>query len=98
MALFPVQIKSLAIFVACINLIAAASLSSRASILALGLVLLVFAIPVLALIGLYAAVPGRASNILDSLRAWMEKNKRAITVALCFVFGAFFLLRSLLGP
>ena len=82
MALFPLQIKNLAIFVACINLIAAASLGLRASILALGLVLLVFAIPVLALIGLYAAVPGRASNILDSLRAWMEKNNRAITVAL----------------
>ena len=98
MALFPLQIKNLAIFVACINLIAAASLSSRGSAVALGLVLVVFAIPVLVLIGLYAAVPGRASNILDSLRAWMEKNKRAITVALCFVFGAFFLLRSLLGP
>jgi hypothetical protein len=97
-ALFPIQIKNFAIFVACVNLVATASLGPRASILALGLVLLVFAIPVLALIGLYAAVPGRASNILDSLRTWMEKNSRAITVTLCFLFGAFFLLRGLLGP
>ena len=97
-ALFPIQIKNFAIFVACVNLVATASLGLRASILALGLVLLVFAIPLLALIGLYAAVPGRASNILDSLRTWMEKNSRAITVTLCFVFGAFFLVRGLSGP
>jgi hypothetical protein len=94
-ALFPIQIKNFAIFVACVNLVATASLGLRASILALGLVLLVFSIPVLALIGLYAAVPERASNILDSLRTWMEKNSRAITVTLCFVFGAFFLVRGL---
>jgi len=49
------------------------------------------------LIGLYAAVPQRASAVLGYLRAWMEKNSRAITVVLCFVFGAFFLLRSLWG-
>jgi Sap, sulfolipid-1-addressing protein len=98
MALFAVQIKNLAIFVACVNLIGTASLAPRASTVALGLVLLVFAIPVLVLIGLYAAVPQRASNMLGSLRAWMEKNNRAITVVLCFVFGAFFLVRGLSGP
>ena len=98
MALFPVQIKNLAIFVACVNLIATARLSPQASTVALVLVLLIFAIPVLSLIGLYAAMPQRASNILDSLRAWMEKNNRAITVVLCFVFGAFFFIRGLSGP
>jgi Sap, sulfolipid-1-addressing protein len=64
---------------------------------ALGLVLVVFAIPVLVLIGLYAAVPQRASAVLGYLRAWMEKNSRAITVVLCFVFGAYFLLRGFWG-
>jgi hypothetical protein len=98
MALFPIQIKNLAIFVACVNLIATANLGPRASIVELGLVLLVFAIPALVLIGLYAAVPQQASNMLVSLRAWMEKNNRAITVVLCFVFGAFFLVRGLSGP
>jgi hypothetical protein len=98
MALFPIQIKNLAIFVACVNLIATTRLSPQASTVALVLVLLIFAIPVLARIGLYAAVPQRASNILDSLRVWMEKNNRAITVALCFVFGTFFLIRVLSGP
>ena len=97
MALFPIQIKNLAIFVACVNLIAAASISPRGSAVALGLVLLVFAIPVLVLIGLYAALPQRASDVLASLRAWMEKNSRAITVVLCFVFGVIFLLRGLWG-
>ena len=97
MALFPVQMKNLAIFVACVNLIATASLSLRSNAVALGLVLVVFAIPVLALIGLYAAVPQRASEVLGSLRAWMEKNSHAITVMLCFVFGPFFLLRGLWG-
>lgn len=98
MALFPIQIKNLAIFGACVDLIATASLSPRASIVALALVLLVFAVPVLALIGLYAALPQRASNILGALRTWMEKNNRAITVVLGFVFGAFFLARGLSGP
>jgi hypothetical protein len=97
MALFPLQIKNLAIFVACINLIAVASFSPRSSAVALGLVLVVFAIPVLVLIGLYAAVPQRASAVLGYLRAWMEKNNRAITVVLCFVFGAYFLLRGFWG-
>jgi hypothetical protein len=97
MALFPVQIKNLAIFVACVNLIATTSLSPRGSAVALVSVLLIFAIPVLVLIGLYAAIPQRASSMLGSLRLWMEKNNRAIMVVLCFVFGAFFLVRGLSG-
>ena len=97
MALFPLQVKNLAIFVACLNLIIASSLSPQGSIVALMLVLAVFAIPVLVLIGLYAAVPQRASTMLGSLQAWMGKNNRAITVALYFVLGTFFLLRGLLG-
>jgi hypothetical protein len=97
MALFPLQVKNLAIFVACLNLIIASSLSPPGSIVALMVVLVVFAIPVLALIGLYAAVPQRASTMLGSLQAWMGKNNRAITVALCFVFGTFFFLRGILG-
>jgi len=95
MALFVVQIKNLAIFVACLNLIAVASLSPLGSVVALGLVLLIFAVPILVLIGLYAAVPQRASKMLGSLRAWMERNKRTITVVLCFVFGTVFLARGL---
>lgn len=97
MALFPLQVKNLAIFVACLNLIIASSLSPRDSIAALMLVLLVFAIPVLVLIGLYAALPQRAMTMLGSFQAWTGKNNRAITVALCFVLGTFFLLRGLLG-
>ena len=97
MALFPLQVKNLAIFVACLNLIIASSLSPQGSIAALGLVLVVFVIPVLVLIGLYASVPQRASEVLGSLRTWMEKNNRPITVVLCLVFGAFFLARGLLG-
>jgi hypothetical protein len=97
MALFPLQVKNLAIFVACLNLIIASSLSPQGSIVALMLVFLVFAIPVLVLIGLYAAVPQQASTMLGSLQAWMGRYNRVITIALCFVFGTFFLLRGLLG-
>ena len=97
-ALFPIQIKNLAIFVACLNLISVASLSPLGSVLALCLVILIFAIPVLVLIGLYASFPQRASKMLESLRAWMERNNRKITVVLCFVFGAVFLVRGLSGP
>jgi hypothetical protein len=96
-ALFPLQIKNLAIFVACLSLIVASSLTLEGSILALMLVLLVFAIPVLLLIGLYAAVPRRAATMLGSLQTWMRKRNRSITVVLCLVFGAFFLVRGLLG-
>jgi len=98
MVLFPLQIRILAIFIACLNLIATASLRTQESIIGLVLMLLIFAIPVLVLIGLYAAVPQRASSMLEALRAWMEKNNRVITVVLCFVFGAFFLVRGFSGP
>ena len=98
MVLFPLQIRILAIFLACIKLIATASLCTQDSVVALALALLIFAIPVLVLIGLYTAVPQCASNMLESLRRWMEKNNRAITVVLCFVFGAFFLVRGFSGP
>jgi len=98
MALFPLQIKNLAIFVACIELIIASSLGPQGSIAALMLVLVIFVLPVLALIGLYAAVPERASTTLGSLQTWMGNNSRAITVVLCFLFGALFLLRGLSGP
>ena len=60
MALFPIQMKNLAIFVTCLELIAAANLGPRGSAFALGLALVVFALPVLGLISLYAAAPQRA--------------------------------------
>ena len=97
MALFPLQVKNLAIFVACLNLIIASGLSPRGSIVALMVVLVVFATPVLALIGPYSAVPQRASTMLGSMQTWMGNNNRAITVVICLVFGAFFLARGLLG-
>ena len=97
MALFPLQVKNLAIFVACLNLIIVSDLSFGGSIIDLGLVLVVFAIPVLALIGLYVAAPQRASSVLRSLQAWMGRNSRTITVVLCLAFGAFFLVRGILG-
>jgi hypothetical protein len=78
MALFPLQIKNLAIFLACINLIAVASLSPRSNAVALGLVLVVFAIPVLVLIGLYAAVPQRASAVSTTCgRGWRRTTARS---------------------
>jgi hypothetical protein len=82
---------------ACINLIATASFSPQGSIVALVLVLQIFAMPVLVLIVLYTAVPQRASNMLVSLWVWMEKNNRTITVMLCSVFGVFFLVRGFSG-
>jgi hypothetical protein len=97
MALFPLQVKNLAIFVACLNLIIASGLGTEEGIVALALVLLVFALPVLALTGLYAAAPRRATSMLGSLQAWMAKHNRTITVVICLVFGAFFLVRGLLG-
>jgi thiosulfate reductase cytochrome b subunit len=61
------------------------------------LVLVVFTLPVLVLIGLYAAVPQQASSMLGSLQTWMGKHNRTITLVICFVFGAFFLVRGPLG-
>ena len=97
MALFPLQVKNLAIFIVCLNLIIASGLGTEESIVSLTLVLVVFVLPVLALMGLYAAAPQRASSLLGSLQAWVGKHGRTITVVICLVFGAFFLLRGLLG-
>jgi hypothetical protein len=79
------------------NLIAAANLSPGVSIAALVVVLLVFAVPVLVLIDLYVTVPQRASTMLGSLQVWMQNNNRTLTVVLCLVLGAFFLIRGLWG-
>jgi uncharacterized membrane protein len=64
---------------------------------ALGLALVIFAIPVLAIIGLYAAVPHRGSVMLGSLQTWMGNYNRQITLVMCLGFGAFFLVRGLWG-
>jgi hypothetical protein len=32
--------------------------------------------------------------MIGTMQAWLGRNNRAITVALCFVFGTFFLLRG----
>jgi hypothetical protein len=71
------------------------ALSPEGSILALMLVVLVFAIPVFGLIGLYAAAPRRASTMPGPVRTRMTKHNRTITVVVCFVFGAFFPVRGL---
>jgi hypothetical protein len=97
MALFPLQVKKLTTFVACLNLIIASGVGTEESIVMLTLVLLDFALPVLALTCLYAAAPQRASSMLGALRVWMGKHSRTITVMICFVFGTFFLIRGLLG-
>ena len=52
-------------------------------------------LPALTLIGPSATAPQRASTILESLRTWMGKHNRAMTVVLCIVFGAFFLVGGL---
>ena len=79
------------------NLIATVNLSPGVNIVALVVVLVVFAVPVLVLIGLYAAVPQRASNMLGALWVWMQNNNRTITVVLCLVVGTFFPIRGLWG-
>jgi hypothetical protein len=98
MALFPVRIKKLAIPVACVNLMAAASLSPRSSAVALRLVLVVYPHPVAFAHRPVRDRPAASLRMLGSLRTWMEKNSRAITVVLCFVFGAFFFPRGHWGP
>ena len=42
-------------------------------------------------------LPNAGALALGSLRTWIGKHNRTITVAICFVFGAFFLTRGLLG-
>jgi Sap, sulfolipid-1-addressing protein len=95
--LFPLQVKNLAIFVACLELIIASGLRPEGSILALMLVLVIFALPVLVLVSLYAAAPQNASTLLGALQVWMGKHNRTITIMVCFVFGLLFLLRGILG-
>ena len=45
-------------------------------------------------VALFPPVPHRASDLLGSLRRWMEKHSRTVSVVLCFVFGAFFCLEA----
>jgi len=55
------------------------------------LVLVIFGLPVLVLVSLYAAAPQRASTMLEALQVWMGKHNRTITIMGCSVVGVFFL-------
>jgi hypothetical protein len=61
------------------------------------LVLVIFALPVLVLVSLYAAAPQKASTLLGALQVWMGKHNRTFAIMVCFVFGLLFLLRGILG-
>jgi hypothetical protein len=79
-----------------LNLILTSGLCTEESIVALAPELLIFALPVLTLTGFYAAAPQGVSSMLGALQAWMGKHNRTITIVICLVFGAFFLVRGLL--
>src|SRR3712207_7063064 len=68
--------KNLAILVACLNLIAAAELSLRGSAVALGLVLLIFAVPVLTLIGDRKSTRLNSSHANISYAVFCLKKKK----------------------
>ncbi len=80
-----------------ISAIEEGDLGRRASIATfLAFVVLVIAPQLLAL-GLAVVTPTRSSSLLDDVADWLERNNRAIVVAVSLVFGTWFLAKALTG-
>jgi hypothetical protein len=48
----------------------------------------------IAIVGLASSSSPRADAILDGLRNWLQRNRRAINITFAAIFGTWFLLKA----
>jgi hypothetical protein len=97
-ALFPIiAVKQWVFTLSAIGVIGEARLSGKASVSAY--VFFVFATQALVLgaILAYSVAPQRTAGPLEAIRAWLERNNRAIVIFMSLVFGAWFLFKGITG-
>lgn len=89
--------KNLIIYIACLNLIGAARLGIGDSLIAMSVILCIFAPQMIIPIVLYAMVAERAAPFLDAIQNWLVKHNRAIGIGASVVIGLMMLSQGLSG-
>jgi threonine/homoserine/homoserine lactone efflux protein len=88
------NVKQLGIFIAGIAQIVAADLTGGQAWIALALlVVLIQSVVIVAVVG-FAVAPGPATRRLQSVQAWLTRNKRVISIVLGLVIGAAFVVKG----
>jgi hypothetical protein len=93
-AFMTISAKFLAFTIGAIGAIADAHLGPRlATVTFVMFVLLAQSTPI-AIVGLASSSSPRADAILDGLRNWLQRNRRAINITFAAIFGTWFLLKA----
>ena len=97
-ALFPIiAVKQWVFTLSAIGVISEAGLDGKASVGVYFLFVLATQTFVLVPILAYAVAPHWTAKPLETTRAWLERNNRAIVLVMSLVFGAWFLFKGITG-
>jgi hypothetical protein len=97
-ALFPiVAVKQWVFTLSAIGVVGEAELSGKARVGFYLLFVLATQTPALGPIIAYAVAPHRTDKPLRVIRAWLERNNRAIVIVMSLTFGAWFLFKGVTG-
>lgn len=89
------NVTTLALYVPAMKLISESDVDFANKALATALVLVITLATVLMPLAILALAPRASARLLGALGNWMQSHHRAITVAVCFGFGIFLLIRGL---
>ncbi len=78
-------------------MIARGGLTTAQTVIAWLLVIVVICSGLIIPVVAYSVMGDRADALLDSMRVWLERNQRAITIGVLLVFGTVFLAKGLVG-
>jgi len=84
----------LAVYMSALNGIAAKSVSVR--LLLTGVLLVAIDLCILIPIGIYVAIPGRATEILEAGRQWLIANQLKLMAWVCTVFGVLLIVSAVI--
>ena len=91
------NIKNLAIYASALGVIALGGLTTAQTVIAWLLVIVVICSGLIIPVVAYAVMGDRADALLNSMREWLERNQRVITIGVLLVFGTVFLAKGLVG-
>jgi hypothetical protein len=97
-ALFPIiAVKQWVFTLSAIGVISEAGLDGKASVGVYLFFVLATQMFVLAPILAYAVAPHWTVRPLETIRAWLERNNRAIVIVMSLIIGAWFLIKGITG-
>jgi hypothetical protein len=94
-ALMTTNVTTFALYIPAVKLIAQSSVSDVEQAIAVAVVLAVTMTLVLVPLAIVAAAPQASARLLGRAGDWLASHHRAVTVGLCFGFGALLLVKGL---